>query len=114
MPPAVVAYNYETLPLFSPEGLRAYLPAYLFAALDSDNEDVVRSMTVYALCPPEGKPDAWFKGRYAGFTPAQRDAVRQFLVYVREEMADPDLDQHARVALDSYWAKEPESPWSSE
>ncbi len=106
VPHAVISYNYFALPLFSDKGIQFYLPAYILAGLEGDDETL--TWVVYYLDPSNDDPDLvdWFRTRHDGFSAAQRHAVRLFLAYVRDEVDDEDLEMHARRALERYWAKD--------
>jgi hypothetical protein len=84
-----------------------YLPAYLFAALD----DYPRAdHVVYGLCPTSPEKDAelfqWELRRYDRLDARQRQAVRHFLEYMRDEKRGYLLDApEVRDALERYWAR---------
>lgn len=73
--------NYDQLPLFSPAAFRHYLPAYLLYSLEHFEYAGVCQFTLYQLTPDketEGSA-AHYTERFSLFTPAQMDAVYDFL-----------------------------------
>jgi hypothetical protein len=92
-----------------------YLPAYLLAALD----DYERSdHVVYGLCPMSSeKPKLlqWQLRRYDRLNARQREAVRSFLEYMRDEKREYVFDaEEIHDALERYWAREEPSDDSGE
>ncbi len=105
VPRGILCYHYSSLSRFSDAALRFYLPAYLLAALEC-NDNIVE-FTVHHLDPDLDDPDLekWSKARFAVFRPAERHAIRLFLEYVRDE-PEYGLEESARQALEEYWAKD--------
>jgi len=88
----------------SPEGLRYYFPAYLFAALE-DYGDIL-PMTVHGLAltdEPELRP--YRLERFDAFTSVQKCAIRAFLEYARDELWNV-VGESAREALEEYWGQD--------
>lgn len=104
LPHAIVSYHDSALSFLSAAGMQFYLPAYLLAALESDG-DVLDSV-LYALRPSEDQRKDYFESPEASFTTLQRRAVRAFLEWVRDEVAESDGGDAARQALDAYWGKD--------
>lgn len=100
VPLVVIQWHYDEISLFSPEGYRYYLPAYLLASLDpADSESarpipysVLRSLT---KPEPSRKHDLtdWFYRRICGFTAEQQAAIKFFLAYL--------LDNHDKYLQDA-------------
>ncbi|RKH49680.1 hypothetical protein D7X55_02740 [Corallococcus sp. AB049A] len=91
------------LPLFSPEALAYYLPAYLNAALvDLDVRDFLLSALTISN---EAQPDlrAFFLRRFDRLSPLQKDAIRMFLIRMRDAEASPIAKRHWSQALETYW-----------
>jgi hypothetical protein len=103
---AMLCCNTDTLSYFSNAGLRFYLPAYLLAALDCD--DIVFDATMYCLDPSSDDPrlEVWGKARLSVFRPAERQAIRLFLEYVRDELTGEYVRRCARQLLEQFWAKD--------
>jgi hypothetical protein len=79
--------NYDQLPLFSPAAFRHYLPAYLLYSLEHFEYAGVCQYTLYQLTPgkeTEGSA-AHYAERFSDFTPAQMDAVHDFLALARRD-----------------------------
>ena len=92
------------LSLLSPEALPYYLPAYLLAALtDLDVRDFLLSQL---SIPDESHPDlrSTFQHRFDALSSAQRNAIRMFLCWSRDEASGPITRQHWAQALETYWA----------
>ena len=88
------------LSFYDSEGLRFHLPAYLLLALSPVYEDVTESlMFTLTSC------NDYNKSRFAILNEAQRQAVRNFLLYLRQSGGPEfDYDQpRIRQALDEYW-----------
>ncbi len=100
---AVLRYHYDSLPRLSAEGRHFYLPAYLFAALECDDD--IRQWVVFDLTPSRpGELEEWKKSRNALLSPAQKAAVRRFLEYIGEAAEGNFMRQEeVRIALGSYW-----------
>lgn len=108
LPRDVLRQHSSDLALFSLDGFRFYLPAYLFAALD-DFWDV-RGFVLSHLTPPEAAGDSEQGSsalrRFEHLTPAQKNAVRACLEYFRDE-APGDLSRaYVSEALARYWGKD--------
>jgi hypothetical protein len=91
------------LSLFSPEALAYYLPTYLFAALV---DPVVRGFLVSSLTiHDETQPDlrANFLQRFGRLSPAQKGAIRMFLIHMRDAETHPISKQSWSQALETYW-----------
>jgi hypothetical protein len=110
LPPAIEK-SFGSLPLLTDEAFQALLPAFLFRSLeDISPENKFLEWTLYALCGAYEADEATSKAtdadrrrRIAGFTLAQREAVRAFLALVS---AAPLLDFHQQPiqhALSSIW-----------
>jgi hypothetical protein len=103
--PRKVLIEHNHLTGFSEKGLQYYLPAYLLAALD-EVADIVY-WTVDRLRPRKTEEEylAWFKSRFDPYTPAQKQAIRLFLEYVRDAMPHLSLVDLAEQALDRCWGR---------
>jgi hypothetical protein len=88
---------YSSLSFFDAEGMRFHLPAYLVANLEGTLRTADPMFHLVHLV--DG-----MEFRYALLSPAQREAVREYLVL---RLSDPNYEfDHPmiRAALDSYWA----------
>ena len=85
--PKVVEENFDKLPLFSPEGLHYFLPAYLLYSLDHFKNDGVCEYTLYHLTPGKETESsvAYYRARFAPFTPEQMNIVYEFLDLARQD-----------------------------
>lgn len=104
IPRDLLQYHQHDLPFFSAAGLHYYFPTYMFAALE-DFVDIPQ-FAVFAVDPNEGElRDYWF-GRFDSFTPAQKNAVRSWLEYLRDEMPGATSVEHVNEALNKYWGRD--------
>jgi hypothetical protein len=90
--------SYSSLSFFDAEGMRFHLPAYLIAELQGlYGQDLVFHLTY---------PSSLTDGTFALLSPAQRSAVRAYLLHIA---ASPDhrLSRADKRALDGYWADPP-------
>jgi hypothetical protein len=115
--PALIAYNYAALNVFTPDGFRYFLPAYLIADLVDvgipSGADPVFNLTQglaedddTEVTPP--KPDEpttdWFAqsaGGMAAFSRPEREAIVHYLEY--RAQLDADAAAEIEPALDLYW-----------
>src|SRR5664279_203402 len=95
-----------SLPLFTPQGFRFYLPAFLRAALlYPDQVDILPDNIFYMLTPPDKdeKEIARFLDRISGFTKQQIEAIKAFVkMYISIETSYPDPD---REKADEFWSQ---------
>jgi hypothetical protein len=103
IPRDVLRQHSSDLALFSLDGFRFYLPAYLLAALD-DFWDV-REFVLSHLTPPEAE-DSEQRRRFEHLTPAQKNAVRACLEYFRDEAPGDVSRAHVAEALARYWGRD--------
>ncbi len=102
LPRGIVLHHRADLLYLSERGLQFYLPAYLFAMLEDD-----RDLSMWVMNHLTGLCDVdKLKRKHALFTPAQKDAVRLFLEYVRDHITERDMADETRLALDLYWAND--------
>ena len=99
--------------MLTDDAFQALLPAFLFYALSGMNHDnKILEWTLYALCGTYHEEDrvtaenaeVQLRQRIAGFTDAQRAAVRAFLSMAA---AEPELEWHHEPiahALSAIWA----------
>lgn len=93
------------LPLFTPEAMRYYLPAFLRACAASYRTagDIPGSLSFQLIPPRDPAARARFHAAMDPLSPDQRRAVRAFLEHMRDRHGDDDaLRQWAR-ALRQYW-----------
>jgi hypothetical protein len=109
--------------LLGPDAKRAFVPAYMLRALDDLSGDrTVMEFTVYSLCPGDSEWDgrhpelfqgedglAELRGLAQGMTTAQIQAIREFLLFVRDKASNgawlrPFIDS----ALDKVWSGRPD------
>lgn len=104
---ATAEAQYSALSFFSPDAFRYYLPAFMMACVATSARRLpanVAQSTTFSLTPPrEGDPRRErFLAEARGFTPEQRDAVREFLEYMIASHGD--IGGHLRRAVKRYWA----------
>lgn len=85
----------SSLCFFDAEGMRFHLPAYLIA----DLQGLYRFSVAFSLT----QLNDYLKSRFVLFSPAQRGAVRAYLLHMLD---DPEYEferPHVLRALDEYW-----------
>lgn len=99
-----------SLPLFTPEAFRFYLPAFLRAAvLHPVAVDTLTENLFFMLTPPEsaGPEMDLFLGRVAGLNAAQKAVIRKFIkLYNETETSYPDP---RRERSSNFWEQYAES-----
>jgi hypothetical protein len=83
----VLEENYDKLPLFSPAAFRHFLPAYLLHSLAHFEYAGVCEYTLYQLTPGRETEAgaAFYREKFAAFTPEQMGAVYDFLELARRD-----------------------------
>ena len=82
VPRNVIELHYDSLPLFSPQALLHYLPAYLLYSLQNP-ESRVTEFTMYQLSPSKSdlkESTQFHKERLEVFSMEQRSAICNFLI----------------------------------
>jgi hypothetical protein len=104
--PSLLEYWYDALPLFTPDALHYYLPAYLVLALKNPIKYCnIWERTISNLCPPKQIPpdeDNWlndfgetqyeyFIHRMQGYTSEQKAAIANYLRYQQRDEPNQDF-----------------------
>ncbi len=108
--------HHHEMTFLSREGLQFYLPAYLLASMegyDGTLYEDIRPFTVYGLTLPDEDTPRNRNLResrlrdFESFTPAQKQAIRSFLEYARDEWTDdfPGGESPSK-ALERYWGRD--------
>lgn len=103
VPLEVIIQENLSLALFTPEGFRFYLPAFLRAALlYPDQVDILPSNIFSRLTPPDEEIQMQdFLNRVNGFTQEQIESIKAFVkMYVSIESSYPDPRQDK---ASSFW-----------
>lgn len=87
---AAIRHNRQALPLLSPRGFQAYLPAFLAGCLSSSDESWRRELVTFTLMglapvPRVSGSAKRFAERVAALSDDQRDVVAAFLELMRVE-----------------------------
>lgn len=90
--PQVVDYNYESFPLLSPQAQRYFLPAYLADVIDNFDSKV----TFYLLFNLSSAR----RKSLRNFTPKEKEAVVDFLHYLRSIDEHEEYDEEIKQALE--------------
>jgi len=82
-----LARNHECMFFMTPEALRFYLPAFLLPSiLDCGNAgDIPGSLLFLFETPSDPVRQSWFAERFGPLTARQRQAIKAFIEYVRDE-----------------------------
>lgn len=88
--PKILEEFYDTVPLFSPEAFRYFLPAYLIYSLDNFSADdkTTAEFTIYALSPTKNdlrESLEYWQVRFEDFTFEQLDCIYDFLDLVGDD-----------------------------
>lgn len=106
VPLSVLFTHRLSLPLFSNEAFRFYLPAYLVAAvLHPEEVDTLRENVFFSLTPPEleGPQASLFVERMNRFDARQAAAIRRFIeLYVQQETSYPDASRERAL---TFWQR---------
>jgi hypothetical protein len=106
VPTTTVRAHFDDLALFSEAGTQFYLPAYLLGAL-IDGEIQYFLLAELTIHTPEEDKEGFrdlFLRKFSKLTQPQKDAVRAFLEYLRDESPDWLARTRATKALERYWA----------
>ncbi len=81
VPPNVVEYHGDSLPLFGPVALRHYLPTYLLYSLYHPGSDVLEFTVLHLTPSAESRAESgdYFEQGFGPLSEAQRLAVAAFL-----------------------------------
>jgi hypothetical protein len=95
---------YSSFSFFDAEGMRFHLPAFLIAEL----EGTLGVSTVFHLT----QLDDWARGKLVSLSETQREAIREFLLFIVDE-PDYEFDRpNIRRALGEYWRSSPSNDQS--
>lgn len=92
-PVEFLRYHNSALSDFTPEGYHFYLPAYVIATAENyAHVDVVSDNVVFSLKSHGRSPEslAFYQERMARLTSAQRNAIKLFLEFLREQHPGDD------------------------
>lgn len=106
VPTATVRAHFDELSLFSEVGTQFYLPAYLLGALVDQEIQyfLLSNLTIHTPEEDKGEFRDFFLRKYSKLTQPQKDAVKAFLEYLRDESSDWLARTRATRALERYWA----------
>jgi len=93
----------DSLTLLSPEGFRFFLPAFIRATLlDYNTADLIPDVIVWKFIPsPDAAQNVYYKDRLKILTAEQKQAVRDFISFLREAHPDDFSHGELEVALNS-------------
>jgi hypothetical protein len=92
--------EYSAVHFFSPAAYRYFLPAFMLAVVERfDDADLVTDSLLLTLSPDR----PLFRSRVAVLSAQQRQAIRAFLEYLRDERRDPRIDPDPSILLRDYW-----------
>ena len=92
-----IEWHADSLPDFTPEGLRHVLPYYLRYAL-LHPESTAAEFVIYHLSP-ENVDDVYWRNRSMAFSSAQKQAICSCLKHLQVQLADRFYDEHFARAL---------------
>lgn len=106
VPTTTVREHFDELALFSEAGTQFYLPAYLLGALVDPEIQyfLLAELTIHTPEEDKGGFRELFLKKYSKLTQPQKEAVKAFLEYLRDESGDWLARTRATTALERYWA----------
>lgn len=114
LPRDVLLYHHDDLPMLSKHGRQFYLPAYIREALEGSTEFIDDVVWTTGLSDQDVRMRDWVLDRNEVLSTTQKNAIRMFLEYVRDDLPDEEvLEPYCCIALDYYWTKgswEPPAP----
>jgi hypothetical protein len=97
--------NHESVFFMTPEAIRYYLPAFLVVSvLHYQGANPIPSTLLFLLRLPKDAEDrSRFQTRFRSFGKPQRDAIKAFLEYLRDEQAEDFLQADEASELLGWW-----------
>jgi hypothetical protein len=93
---AFIERHADSLPEFRPEGLRHVLPLYMHYSLRHPKSDVTERL-IFHLSPADIGDEYW-RERLAIFTPAQKQAICEYVRFMKSELAGEYYDEYLERA----------------
>ena len=87
-----IEWHADSLPVFTPEGLRHVLPYYMRYSLRHPRSEAAERL-IFHLAPAEADDDYW-RPRLAVFSQAERNAICAFLGFLEKELAGESYESH--------------------
>jgi hypothetical protein len=100
-----IEWHADSLPVFTPEGLRHVLPYYMRYALRQPRSEAAERV-IFHVAPAETGDDYW-RQRLAAFSRTQRDAICAFVDFMETELADEHYESHFARARVVWGCSEP-------
>ena len=89
--------NHESVFFLTPEALRYYIPAFLLSSvLNYKEANPIPDTLIFLLTPPATEDPASrirFNARFGQFNKAQRQTIKAFLEFIRDEYGEDFPDQ---------------------
>lgn len=103
-----VEWHADSLPVFTPEGLRHVLPYYMEYTLRHPRSEAAERL-IFHLAPAETGDDYW-NTRLNVYSAEQKAAICAFLTFLERELEGEHYDSHfARGRV--VWASAPRGAW---
>ena len=101
--------NRQSVFFMTPEAIRFYLPVYLMVSLlHYEEADTIPGSVMFLFKPPATNDPCGaqrFEARFGHLTSVQREAIKQFLEYMRDEHAEDFVQAREATDLLQWWGR---------
>jgi hypothetical protein len=94
---AFIERHFDSLPAFTPVGLRHVLPQYLIYSLKHPRSEATERI-IFHLSPNDAESSYWLE-RLEAFSPAQKQAICEYIRFMQTELPGEHYDEHLARAL---------------
>jgi hypothetical protein len=94
---AFIERYFHSLPAFTAAGLRHVLPRYLIYSLEHPQSDATERI-IFHLSPDDTESTYW-RERLEVFSPAQKQAICEYILFMQSELAGEHYDEYLTRAL---------------
>lgn len=101
-----IEWHADSLPVFTPEGLRHVLPYYMQYSLRNLRSEVAERL-IFHLSPAETDDDYW-RPRLKVFSTAEKEAICAFLGFLEKELEGEHYESHFARALVVWGCSQPQ------
>lgn len=94
---AFIERHFDSLPAFTPAGLRHVLPQYLIHSLEHPRSEATERI-IFHLSPDDAASPYW-RERLEAFAPAQKQAICEYIRFMQSALTGEHYDEHLARAL---------------
>jgi hypothetical protein len=94
---AFIERHFDSLPAFTPAGLRHVLPQYLIYSLEHPRSEATERI-IFHLSPDDTESSYW-RERLEAFSPAQKQAICEYIRFMQSELVGEYYDEYLTRAL---------------